>query len=179
MKVKYPPIKYNLNSVPEKLIYKRVILNKYHDFTLCTTSEPYKIAVLTCAKGNRYLKKKTEPSLFIHLIKCNPKKEGLGTEMLNFAINHSKKLGLGGRLHCLASTVLAPDEVPHLFYKKFGFNTEEAEINNKMDEFIKNGKTATDKDFSDTAMFYPAVEDFYPPKPPRKTFWDRIKNLFH
>ena len=178
MKIKFPPVKYNLKSIPEKLIYERLILNKYHDFTLCTTTKPYKIAVLTCVESKRFLKNnKTEPSLFLSLLKCNPQKEGLGTEMLNFAIKYSKKQGLGGRIHGLASTVLAPKEVPHLFYKKFGFNSEDAELNIKMDKFIKSNKTATSEDFPDIAMFYPAVQDFYPQESKQKRIWEKVKTF--
>ena len=102
MKLKYPPIKYPTNKTPEKLIYYRFFHNKIHDFSISTTTKPFNTGVLTCSEEQEFRNNGERTAIFVGLIKSNPRKNGLGTEMLNMAINLSKKLGHEGRIFLCA-----------------------------------------------------------------------------
>lgn len=158
MKILYPPIKYPTKKTPEKLIYYRFFNNKIHDFSISTTSKPFVTGVLTCSEEREFRKNGERSAIFVGLIKSNPRKQGLGTEMLNMAIKLSKNLGHEGRIFICAFPDLCKEEVSHIFYRKFGMNSEDEILNKKMDKFIKKEKRATIKDFPNkTYMYYPPV----------------------
>lgn len=101
-------------------------------------------------------------SLYISDLHSSSQGCGIGTALLDFAQNLSRENGCGGNFHLVASGCYAPDRVPHLFYRKYGMNTGDKQIDNKIDRFIKTGKKATRLDFDEVKMFYPPVE--YPKK---------------
>ena len=51
---------------------------------------------------------------------------GLGTDFLNFVQAYSKKKGCKGYFHLYASASYTPTRIPHIFYRKYGMNTENA-----------------------------------------------------
>lgn len=179
MKLKYPPIKYPTNKTPKKLIYYRFFHNKIHDFSISTTTKPFITGVLTCSEEQEFRNNGERTAIFVGLIKSNPRKNGLGTEMLNMAINLSKKLGHEGRIFLCAFPSLCKEEVPHIFYRKFGMNCEDKKLNKKMDKFIKEGKIVTIKDFPDkTYMYYPPVPTVKPEKIRKKSLIDNFLDVF-
>lgn len=179
MKLNYPPIKYPTNKSPEKLIYYRIFNNKIHDFSISSTTQPFITGVLTCSEEREFRDNGKRKAVFVGLIKSNPRKQGLGTEMLNMAIGLSKKLGHEGRIFLCAFPSLCEEEVSQIFYRKFGMNCEDKKLNKKMDKFIKEGKSATIKDFPDkTYMYYPPVPTVKPEKIRKKSLIDNFLAVF-
>jgi len=113
------------------------------------------------------------------LLLSKPRKQGLGKKLLQYATKMSEELGCGGRIFLGADPQFIPNEVPHIFYRKFGMNTESENVNNKLDKFIKEGKQATIKDFHKIKMYYPPVQAFPDSEvQPKKSFWNCIKGFF-
>ena len=108
-------------------------------------------------KGDEVIK-----SLYISDLYSSSRGCGIGTALLDFAQDLSRENGCGGNIHLVASGCYAPEKVPHLFYRKYGMNTGDKFIDNKIDRFIKTGKKATRLDFDEVKMFYPPVK--YPKK---------------
>ena len=180
MKLNYPPIKYPTNKSPEKLIYYRIFNNKIHDFSISSTTQPFITGVLTCSEEREFRDNGKRKAIFVGLIKSNPRKQGLGTEMLNMAIGLSKKLGHEGRIFLCAFPSLCEEEVSQIFYRKFGMNCEDKKLNKKMDKFIKEGKSATIKDFPDKIyMYYPPVPTVKPEKIRKKSLIDNFLDVFN
>lgn len=110
-------------------------------------------------------------TLAIDFIGSNERHKGLGSSMIEFAKNYSKKKGCNGYLVLRADSSIDKHQVPHIFYRKQGFTTLDKKTDNKLDMFIKNDKKATSFDFMTQMMYYPA-----PPKKP--SLFERIKNWF-
>lgn len=67
------------------------------------------------------------------------RKQGYGKKFLDFAVNLSKKLGLNGNLRVLAAVIAKDsDNPPHIFYRKYGFTSDNKKILKQIDEAIKN-----------------------------------------
>lgn len=175
---KYPPLNYKpIKKIPDKLI--RYAGEDYgrHKFKMVTTSAPYGICKMICLKKNITINNKKIPILLIDIIKANPRKQGLGTEMIKFAKLVSKKMGCEERLMVGAYGHFTPSETPHIFYRKLGFNTGYKSIDTRLDEYIATGQRASNKDFEFMPMYYPAIP--YPEeKPIKQSFITKLKNLF-
>ena len=115
-----------------------------------------KTGILVCHKSDFPLRPNYNGSvLAIDFIETTNKNKGLGTKILKFAENYSKKNGCQGYLTIKADSSITPERIPHLFYRKFGFSTFDKKSDIKMDKFIKNGTNATIKDFPCMLMHYP------------------------
>lgn len=176
-KLKYPPIKNSLQKkIPEHLIYQFYSgTGAYllHDtFVLFKPKEDYKRCYMRCNTDfvHRIDKNKFVPSLYIFRLNSSPMKNGLGTKMLDFAQILSKKSGCNGYFHLSANSGFMPNAIPHVFYGKYGMNTESEKINDKINSFIKKNKDATYNDIPNINMFYPPI-DFTP-------WYEKIKNFF-
>lgn len=157
--LKYPPLKSNIKKFPETIVWFSDKNPHYYDFVAAsTTSIPSKICKMYCSKYDRVAEDKVLPSLMIHMIKSVPQKQGLGTVMLNIAKKFSQQIGCEGRLTLKAVSQFTPDDLPHIFYRKYGFNTLDTKVNKKLDCFIAKNKKATKDDFQDIMMYYPPVK---------------------
>lgn len=153
-----------LTKIPDHLIFKETI--KYSSgieedcFTAISTKNPKERAVMYCYPEQVYRRDMGwVNSLYIsYLDAMNNPRKGLGTMLLNIAREYSIQLGFNGRLHVDASSVKNKEELPHVFYKKFGMNTGRPKIDEKLDWFIQTGKDATYLDFKIMSMFYPPIQ---------------------
>ena len=176
MHLNFPPIKNKpLKQLPEVLIH-RLPANFFDDemidtFVLFKTKNPNQRSIMKCYPSfvTRDGLEKVD-SLYIWKIFSFPRKNGLGTKMLDFAGAYSKIVGCKGNFHLRASVGYMPNEVPHIFYRKCGMNTNDASVNKKMDKFIKKGLNATYLDFENINMFYPPIKN-------PKTRLDKLKEF--
>lgn len=144
-----------------------------HRFVLFKTDLSRKRTMMNCYPELIYRDNKDNvPSLFISKILSFPQNIGLGTKMLDFAQKFSKEIGCNGYFHLMADDCYTPNRVPHIFYWKYGMNTPNKEVNDKLDYFARNNKQARYIDFNNMEMFYPPIE-----KPEYR--WSRVfKNFF-
>jgi len=156
MKLNYPPIKYPKLKTPDKLIHHRLIGGCLHDFSISTTSKPFVTGTLICTKAQDSFRNESKDSLFISLIEVSQQRQGIGTDLLNLATRFSRKLGLDGRIFLDALPTFTPNEVPHIFYRKFGMSTTDENLNKKLDFAIQNKSNITSKDFPSVYMYYPS-----------------------
>lgn len=175
--LKYPPLKSK--SLPEHLIYHQAtgrhevtgeIVDRFIMFSLKKGEERVK-AIIECMKTTVDRDGvKNVPSVYIKNLMSPFSGLGLGTELLDFARVYSKKHGCNGFIHLFSSAGYTPNRIPHIFYRKYGMNTENASINRRLDKFISQGKTADHYDFSDVNMFYPPIKNPI-------TTWQQILNF--
>lgn len=155
--LKYPPLKYISKNLPENFIWQSKDKYNIHYFSMFKTSDQKIYSKMACIETKQIINSEEVPSLYIVRLESFPKKQGLGTKMLDFAQKFSKSIGCEGRFLLCASKLSAEDSAPHLFYRKYGLDTKNAEINAKMDEFIKLGKKPVSNDFDKVIMFYPPI----------------------
>ena len=165
--LKYPPIKNVQKQIPDKLIFHKgkAPLQDIYDVVMFTTKEPFYRTEMS------YFKSNWNDALGITMLKSFPRKKGLGTAMLKYALKLSEEIGCGGRIFLQADSMFTPNEAPHLFYRKFGMNTGYKEIDDKMDRFISKNKHARYLDFCSNILYYPPV------KYPKESLWSKIKNF--
>jgi hypothetical protein len=180
--LRYSPI---INSgakekLPDSLIYasKTNIMDVCIDkFVLFPTKENKgEKAIMQCFPEQINKEGKIVNSLYVWSLKSTKSGLGLGTRLLNFAKIHSKNLGLNGNIHLLSSSKRAPERIPHIFYRKFGMNTNDIYINHQLDKYIKEGKTATSRDFDSVLMYYPPI-NFQPQTSKLNTIITKFKKL--
>lgn len=163
--LKFPPIKQK--PFPDHLIYHQAtgkheitgeIIDRFIMFSTKKGEEKVK-AVMECMKTvvDRDGQKNV-PSVYIKNLLSPHSGLGLGTDFLNFAQFYSRKKGCNGYFHLYSSASYSPNKIPHLFYRKYGMNTKNANTNRKMDKFIAKGRNADYYDFSDVNMFYPPIK---------------------
>lgn len=88
-------------------------------------------------------------------IKPNYRRKGFGRKFLDFAVDLSKKMGLNGNLRVMAGLTESDlKNAPHIFYRKYGFTTDNKKVLNKIDEFIKQHKQPEPYDLPLTIMYY-------------------------
>ncbi len=115
-------------------------------------------------------------SLFISYLNTGENSgKGLGTMLLDIARQYSQEMGLGGRFHLEAGSLYNSEQVPHIFYRKYGMNTGRPSIDRKMDSFVRKRKKATNLDFKIMPMFYPPIE--YDVKA-KTSFFENVKKRF-
>jgi len=184
--LKYPPLKRTVQKIPDVLIYrpKSNFPNSY-DVCMFKTDGSNSYVKMHYSKENQSINGKTEPYMHIKMLLSKPRKQGLGKKMLKYAVKLSKEIGCEGRIYLCADPQFTPNEIPHIFYRKFGMNTESEKVNSQLDEFIKEGKTATIKDFQKMKMYYPPIPTVPETATPeikhkhKKFFLDMIKKLFN
>jgi hypothetical protein len=161
--LKYPPLKdfRTKTGFPDKLVFasKIEIAKSYIDkFVIISTKDTSAKAVMRCYPETIDREGKSVKSLYIWTLDSTKSGLGLGSSLLNFAKNYSKKIGLDGYIHLMASSEISPNKIPHVFYKKMGMNTSDITTNHQLDKFIKNGKNATIDDFDSVVMYYPPIK---------------------
>ena len=89
------------------------------------------------------------------VLNSNQRNQGIGTKILKFAENLSRKMGFKGRMGVVAATLeFTSDIPPHKFYRKFGFKSYDKKINKFIDEFIKRGQKLDFLTMPPIAMHY-------------------------
>ncbi len=100
-------------------------------------------------------------------------RQGYGTKFLNFAKRLSCEYGYDGNMILNACTTpYDPHNPPHIFYRKYGFTSNNKKMIKKIDNYIKKGKQLNAYQALPLIMYYP--DD----TPKKQSFWDRIKRLF-
>lgn len=153
---------YPIKQIPSKLIYKlkeyprmNPPLTEYVMFSTKKGDKSFGRIVLGKMKNYGQWRDDytTEPFLLIYFLSSNPRKNGFGKAMIDFAKNYSKQNGCNGYIMLKATSIF--ENTPHLFYRKQNFSTLDAKLDKKMDQFIKANKEATASDFRDMLMHYP------------------------
>ncbi len=101
--------------------------------------------------------------------------KGYGTEFVKFAENESKNKNCNGRVFLVASAASEEKEPSHMFYRKKGFKTIYAEVNDKLDRFIVNG--FNEKGFEPFYMYLPIGDK--PPIPKRVKLKNFVRNIIN
>lgn len=106
------------------------------------------------------------------LIIFTQRRQGLGTKFLNLAKNLSKECGCEGRMILDASTTpYDPHNPPHIFYRKYGFTSDNKKFIKKIDKHIQKDKQLNYMSAQPLTMYYPDES-------PRKiTIFRKIKNF--
>lgn len=122
------------SKIPNILFYNPVKSNNYRMIDL---SKRTFIGEMSAAKRNELFLE----SLYI---KSEFRRQGYGNKFLDFAVMLSKKMGLKGNLRLLAS--LTTNDIknpPHIFYRKYGFTSDDKETLAYIDECMKNHRQAS------------------------------------
>ena len=125
--LKFPPIK---QKIPSVLFYNQKNTQNYFAIS------PNKGVV-----GNFSLNKRNE--MFITHLFVSPEERGkkIGTKILNFVEQLSKKEGLEGKIRVLASILDKKSmKPPHIFYRKYGFTSDDKIALSQIDKYIANNQ---------------------------------------
>lgn len=86
-----------------------------------------------------YPNKSNYKSLSIDFIKTEVQGQGVGSFLIEFIKNLSKKLGCEGRVHVIAGNYDKTTPPPQIFFRKQGFSTANKKHLDIIDEAIKTG----------------------------------------
>ena len=142
---------YNVNNSvqPPQQIYEFYSNNKNS-----------KIGEMVCHKTETVLRPDNQAkSLAIDYLETATHDIGTGKNIMRFAYERSKELGCEGNIIVKADNSISPERIPHLFYRRMGFSTNNPNIDKQMDKFIKRNQSATSKDFSSMIMYYPPIHE--------------------
>lgn len=121
-----------LKKIPDTLLYRPPQTNSFRMFNTKTGD----------FLGEMILDKR-ESEMFVRWLDVKPehRRQGVGTKFLDFAKNISKSFGFEGRLRLMAS-VMASDikNPPHIFYRKYGFTSDDKKMLSRIDKLIKKHK---------------------------------------
>ena len=177
--LKYPPLKRAANKkLPEYLFWEHKDCFDTWDISMFSTKDPSKHGKMTCITTNQIIDGKQKPYILVQMLLTKPRKQGLGTKMLDYAQNFSKRNGCEGRFYLCADAQFTKNEAPHIFYRKYGMNTGCPEDDKKIDMFIKEGKNGTIEDFPHQKMYYPPIPPQEKPKEQPQSLWNFLKGLF-
>lgn len=156
-----------MNKLPKNLIYNPYNTDIYRMFNTRNGENIGEMIAIPSA---------IHRTLIIHRLiipRSVNRRQGAGTDFLNFAKKMSKSLGYKGRMLLLASALeLDPHNPPHIFYRKFGFTTDNKDLLKKIDKCIKKGTQLDYKKTPQTFMHYPDEEK------PKQTFWQKLKKIW-
>lgn len=94
-------------------------------------------------------------TLAIDYLETTVHNQGDGTRIIKFAQDYSKKTGCNGYIVLKADPSIDVERIPHVFYRKMGFTTQNKKMDKKLDKLIKHNKTAKFGDFSSKLMVFP------------------------
>lgn len=94
-------------------------------------------------------------SLYISLLESIDEGCGYGSEFIKIAKLISRRSGCGGRVHLVASRVFSPDNPPHLFYRKLGFNSVSPYLDQIMDFYLWVKRPLPEEYADNLDMFLP------------------------
>ena len=155
--LKYPPLKPQ--KLPDYLMYRNYAVESINDsntriYNAISTKTGELCGRVSYSKESILHQGKRINSLYVEDLRAYKPNQGVGTTLLNFIRTLSYNYGFGGNFHLRASGTLKPSRIPHIFYRKYGMTTGRKSLDAKMDEFIKEGKDATYKDFDCILMYY-------------------------
>ncbi len=130
-----------LLKLPARLIYKAGTKNvKYNMFSTKTGEHLgyMRAETFTLNTKDFYPVEKPTKSLYINKLEAFKKREGVGTDFINFAKHLSKESGAEGRIHLIAYNADSIANPPQKFYRKLGFTCKKPEDNKAIDDAIKN-----------------------------------------
>lgn len=168
--LKYPPLKPK--KIPDRFIWQTEdsFCKDIHVFRMFTKGKKSSlVALMRCCKAGY----EDPPSMIVTFLMSYDRGKGYGSEMLKFAEKLSRNIGCEGRLMLRASTSLLPQKIPHIFYRKYGFTTNDSKEDKRLDMFIENQKDASYKDFSDMLMYYDPNKKVVK----KKTIWEKIEKF--
>lgn len=178
--LKYPPLKRNVNKkLPEYLFWEHKDCFDTWDITMFSTKDTSKYGKMSLIKTTQSINNKTKPYILVLMLMSKPRKQGLGTKMLDYVQNFSRRNGCEGRFYLCADPQFTPKEAPHIFYRKYGMNTGEPETDKKIDMFIKQDKNGTIEDFPHQKMYFPPIPPHENQQPAPKSLWQLIKKIFN
>lgn len=139
---------YKPNPLPRVLIYNAPESSTYKMFR---TKNPKQVAHMEAFP----YKKNGKKHFFIGLLMAFDKKQGYGSDFINFAKNHSKNIGCGGRVMLKADTICAdPHTPPHIFYRKHGFTSDDKVALAKIDRHIEKNIALLPENIDELLMYY-------------------------
>ena len=123
-------------------------------------------------------KKNGKKFFFIGILMAFDKKQGYGSDFINFAKQHSKSLGCAGRVMLKADTICAdPHTPPHIFYRKHGFTSDDKVALAKIDRHIEKNIVLLPENIDELTMYYePNIRE--EKQPFFKRIVTKIKALF-
>lgn len=130
-------------NLPKHLIYFNRKLSHYTMFS----TETGKVVGKMCARpeyiyGDKiyYPNMHGYSSLYIHSLKANIRKQGIGREFIKLAQRESVRRGCEGRVHLIADNVTGEsDNLPYVAYRKMGFDSQQKWAIASIDRYIKTG----------------------------------------
>ena len=131
-------------KIPNILFYHP---EKTHNYRMIDLKKAVCIGEMSAAKRNE---------LFLESLYIDPKfrRQGYGNKFLDFAVKISETMGLDGNLRLLASLTTHDIKNPaHIFYRKYGFSSNDKETLTYIDNCIKNN-TQINPMTAPTYMFY-------------------------
>lgn len=177
--LKYPPLKRDVNGkLPEYLFWEHKDCFDTWDISMFSTKDPSKYGKMTCIESKQLINRKLVPDILVLMLLSHPRKQGLGTKMLDYAQNFSKRNGCEGRFYLCADAQFTTKEAPHIFYRKYGMNTGNPKDDAKIDRFIKEGRNGTIADFPHQKMYYPPIPPQEQPEQKPQSLWQLLKDLF-
>lgn len=175
-------VNFSPKKLPEFLFYSRT-LNKekslyYHRMFSFKTGE-YLGEMITHPQDFYYFNLEVPGvrSLYIDYLKVFKPNEGLGTKFLDFAKTISKQKGLNGRLHLISSDCYDKANPPHVFYRKYGFDSRNVDKLKELDNAISQPKHKFS--FNNIAMFFPPKTQVEQNFSQTKSFWKRLKQIVY
>ena len=174
-------VSFSSKNLPEYLFYSKTLNKKksleIHRMISTKTSE-YLGEMITHPQDFYYfnLEIPRVRSLYIDYLKVFKRNEGLGTKFLDFAKTISKQKGLNGRLHLISSDCYDKANPPHVFYRKYGFDSRNIDKLKEVDDAISQPKHKFS--FNDIAMFFPPKTLVAQNFSQTKSLWEKLKQFF-
>lgn len=175
-------VNFSTKKLPEYLFYSQ-ILNKEKSIVshrmLSTKTGEYLGEMITYPQDFYYFNLEVPGvrSLYIDYIKVFKRNEGLGTKFLDFAKAISKQKSLNGRLHLISSDCYDKEKPPHVFYRKYGFDSSNINKLKEVDDAISqpNHKFF----FNNIAMFFPPKTHVEQNFSQTKSLWKNFKQILY
>lgn len=149
-----PKAKY----IPEILIYSKKMNNNTSAYRMFNIKTGDILGDLVVTPKDFYKFNFETPairSLEILYLKIFERNKKYGTKFLNFAKIISKQQNCNGNLHLISSNCYDKKNPPHIFYRKYGFDSRSIDKLNQIDKAILSNNTFK-FNFDNIGMFYPA-----------------------
>jgi len=106
---------------------------------------------------NYYPKERGYTSFFISHLKAFKKKQGVGRAFIDLAKIESIRRNCEGKIHLLAKNITGdPDNIPIIFYRKLGFDSQYRGLIRNIDEFLKGNTKLSKMVDRSIPMYMPA-----------------------
>lgn len=145
-----------IKKLPKFLIYECPVKTPQNSniSVLFSPSDKNVYGEIEYAKSRVLHKSKYSDAFLVEYLQAVPENNGVGRTLLNYIKDKSIEQGMGGKFFLSAVSITKSDDVPHIFYRKFGMTTGNNDIDKKIDKFVKEKKKATSSDFQSMVFFY-------------------------